>query len=137
MNLIFIIHVFSCYFMTGAIWLVQVLVYPNFKILGKSEFQKFHDFHMKRITWIVAPIMAIELITGSLLFYQNQNIVYFVNLVSIFTLWGLTVFINVPSHKKLKFELEQSKNILVNRNWPRTFIWTVRSLFLTWILFKT
>lgn len=131
---VLIIHLFATLFMTGAIWLVQALVYPNFKIVGKAEFQKFHEFHTHRITWIVAPMMALELGTGAWLLAQSQSPLLWWNVGSILLIWTLTATVNVPSHKNLEFEFDDSKSILISGNWPRTAIWTVRSLFLLWLI---
>lgn len=128
------VQIFSCYFLTGVIWAVQLLIYPNFKLLGREDFQKFHQFHMKRITWIVGPVMAAELVSGVWLFIANQNLIYSVNLLSIGFIWVLTATVNVPTHHRLHFENESTKNKLVQGNWPRTLIWTLRSGFWIWFL---
>ncbi|MBC7740924.1 MAG: hypothetical protein H7061_01925 [Bdellovibrionaceae bacterium] len=130
MNNILLIHAFSCWFMTGAIWLVQVLVYPFFRLVGEKEFTPLHQFHMKQITWVVAPVMLVELVTSAWLLYSNKNILYLCNFVSVGSLWIMTAFINVPTHNKLRFSAIDSKYKLVSNNWPRTVIWTFRSLIL-------
>lgn len=135
MNLALVMHVFSTLFMTGAIWLVQILVYPNFKIVGSLEFRKFHEFHLNRITWVVAPVMTIELLTGAWLLTYDQTLVYWLNLVSVLFLWLYTGLINVPSHKRLNYNFEVSKSFLVLSNWPRTVVWSVRSMFWIWIVY--
>ncbi len=120
--------------MTGAIWLVQVLVYPNFQRVGSREFEMFHQFHLSRITWVVAPIMAIELTTAAWLYFNLETTINLINLISILPLWVLTALVNVPSHHSLGFENLASKNSLVLKNWPRTVIWTARAVFLSWVL---
>lgn len=135
MSLLFGAHVFACWFMTGAIWLVQILVYPLFNSIGRDEFQSLHQFHMRRITWIVAPVMALELATAIGLFALNHSsLLLMVNLASVAALWLLTAFVNVPSHNRLSFACAHSKQNLVRRNWPRTGIWTGRAVFLLWMI---
>lgn len=134
MSDILLIQIFSCWFLTGLIWLVQVLVYPNFRIVGPTEFKNFHQFHTNRITWIVAPVMALELLSGILLFAYERNTFYFLNGISILSLWALTGFINVPSHNYLSHDLEATKHRLVFRNWPRTIIWSLRSVVWLWFV---
>jgi hypothetical protein len=137
MNKILIIHLFSCWFMTGVIWLVQILIYPLFKLIGEKDFFKIHQFHMKQITWVVAPAMTLEITTSVWLFLNFKNSTFLLNFVLTVILWGFTALINVPTHNKLKFNSDISKRNLVLMNWPRTFIWTFRSLLLTWtILYK-
>lgn len=134
MNIYLSIHLFSCWFMTGAIWLVQVLIYPNFRIIGQTEFKNFHKFHLNRITWVVAPFMVLELVTALWLALNFQTFMFYLNLVSVLTLWGLTALLNVPSHQALNFESDTSKTKLIRSNWPRTIIWSARSIFLVWLL---
>ncbi len=136
MNLILAIHAFSCWFMLGVIWVIQILVYPNFLLVGRDDFQRLHRLHTNRITWIVAPIMLVELVSGAWLFYLYQTPLFLGNLISVMCVWALTAFVNVPTHNNLRFELEASKKKLVRRNWPRTLIWTLRSLFLVWIVYS-
>lgn len=136
MNTLILLHFLACALMTGIIWVIQLLVYPLFQLIGEKEFSSVHEFHMKRITWIVAPLMILELGTGLLLFYRSDHIFFLWNLVSVLSLWALTVFINVPTHNHLKYCLDLSKSNLVLRNWPRTLIWTLRSLFLISFLFS-
>lgn len=134
MNSILILHGFSCWFMTGVICLVQVLVYPFLGRVGENEFSSLHQFHTQQITWIVAPVMTLELVTAALLFLQLRNQFFLWNLLSVVSLWGLTAFVNVPTHDHLKYESEISKKNLVFRNWFRTVIWVLRSLSLIAIM---
>jgi hypothetical protein len=113
--------------MTGAIWLVQVLVYPNFRMIDALSFQNFHRFHTNRITWIVAPAMGIELMTGVWLSVTQTSAVYFWNFISIFIIWVLTGFVSVPLHRQLEKNPHAEKNKLIWSNWPRTTVWTLRS----------
>ena len=127
-------QVFSCCFLTGVIWIVQILIYPNFKFVGKTEFQNFHNFHTNRITWIVAPLMGMELFSAIALLLSHQNALYLYNLISILLIWGLTGFVNIPSHRNLTFEVEKTKQRLVACNWLRTIVWSLRSLFWLWMI---
>jgi hypothetical protein len=117
--------------MTGVIWLVQLLLYPFFKSVGKTEFLTLHQFHLKQITWIVAPVMLTELITAIWLFISNNNQLFFWNLMSVVILWLITIIINVPTHNNLTFDSEISKTNLILRNWPRTIVWSLRSVILS------
>lgn len=128
------IHTYCCLLMTGIIWLVQILIYPMFIFVGKDKFEIIHQFQMKRITWLVGPLMFLEILTAILLLYQIGTVVYFINLISVLILWFLTFFVNVPAHGKLSFSDENSKKSLVLKNWPRTFIWTLRSVFLLYMI---
>ena len=118
--------------MTGVIWLVQVLVYPNFTHIPIEQFAKFHQFHANRITWIVAPVMGTELLTGIWIYIDQSDFVFLLNLISILALWTLTGLVSVPLHNRLEKNPRSSKNLIVLTNWPRTLLWTLRSLFWLW-----
>ena len=109
MKSILLLHFFSCIAMTGIIWLVQVLIYPSFQRVGRDEFEVFHSFHMKRITWVVAPLMAIELLTAAGLIYFTIQPIYILNFVLVIFLWLFTAFKNVPLHNRLQYSSSKSK----------------------------
>lgn len=134
MNPVFLAHFISCIFMAGIIWLVQILVYPLFQKVGPMEFKSVHDFHVQRITWIVAPVMLVEIVTAFILWVQRDEVFFLWNLSSVVILWILTAFVNVPTHNDLSFTYFSSKQRLVVRNWPRTIIWTLRAVVLSLVL---
>lgn len=121
----------SCLMMCGLIWLVQLVHYPAFKYVTYSSFQKFCSFHSRTITIIVMPLMFIELGTGFYLYYLKQNQFFLINLILIVLIWLSTFFLSVPLHEQLAkgFDID-TINKLVNTNWPRTFLWSTRSILL-------
>lgn len=119
--------------MTGVLWMVQVLVYPNFKLIPGSLFPEFHAFHSRRITLVVAPAMGLELCTGLGLLWFDQSLIAIANLGSILALWVLTGLVSVPLHNQLETDPSKSKDSLIRTNWARTVIWTLRSI--GWILY--
>ncbi len=135
MSTILSLQIISCFFMTGTIWLVQALVYPNFQLLHQTDvFAEFHRFHTKRITWVVAPVMGIEFISGAWLCLFYFDATFICNLISILLVWGLTCGVSVPVHNRLEKNPNFEKRSLVVSNWPRTILWTFRSAFWFWFL---
>ena len=125
---------FCCFFMTGLIWLIQLVHYPAFKFIDEKKFKEFHMFHSSRITYIVVPVMAIELLTAFILCFSVEP-VYIVNFILVLILWGLTVFVSVPIHNSLTLGHDLKEiNQLVKTNWFRTAIWTFRSVFLVYFI---
>ena len=120
--------------MTGVIWIVQLLVYPNFMFIESTEFKKFHHFHTSRISYIVAPVMLIELITAGALYLQDFKLFSFINLLLAVFLWLLTGFVSVPLHNKIQesFSMESVRS-LIQTNRFRTALWTLKSLY--WIYY--
>jgi len=126
--------------MTGLIWLVQVVQYPLFKNVGPDSFVTYHALHSQRITWIVAPIMGIELISaiwGTYLEFQPSESSPHLLSPSTATLclllsmgvFGVTALFSVPSHRLLAGGFDpQAYQKLLSTNWIRTTLWTIHSL---------
>ena len=125
------IYFASSFFMTGLIWIVQLVHYPSFKYVDPKEYTSFQLFHMKAITVVVMPVMLIELFTILILSYSHLNLFNLINLGLLALIWLNTFFWNVPLHQKLIQKKDQFliKKLVIS-NWPRTFIWSVKSLYL-------
>lgn len=123
-----LLHIFSCFFLCGLIWTIQVVHYPGF-IYSKGLFLDFHSFHSQRITWVVGPIMLLELLTGAWLLAQNSSSTFeWWNLASIIAIWLSTALISVPYHTELSANFSEiTVQKLVITNWIRTALWTLRS----------
>lgn len=133
MNIEFIahIHLFSTLFMTGLIWLVQMVHYPSFKFVDEKLYTDFQLFHMNKITVVVLPMMLMELFSLLLLSYLNLTTPFIICLILLGLIWMNTFFWNVPLHQKLvKQKDNETINRLVISNWPRTILWSVKSIYL-------
>jgi hypothetical protein len=132
MDLLFFLNVISAFLLTGVIWTIQIVHYPSFHYIDKISFTNFHHFHERRISIIVMPLMLIELTTSTALYINNMSsIVFALNLLIVVLIWCSTFFVQVPihsilSHKKDKKLIEK----LVNTNWIRTFLWSMRMLLI-------
>jgi len=127
-----LVHFTSTVFLTGVIWLVQLVHYPSFQFVKGDEFQKFCQFHQNSITWVVGPAMVVEVLTGIYLVLSPiASGKLYLGLALIALLWLSTFFLSVPLHTKLLDgpNPEVIRN-LVWTNWPRTLLWTVRSILL-------
>ncbi len=132
-NFILAVQIFSCFSMTGLIWLIQLVHYPGFQFANRDNFPAYHRFHSARITWIVGPLMLLELISAGLLAWTGSSF-WIVNFIGVLSLWGLTALVSVPIHNQLAsvFDLEKIQR-LTSTNWYRTVIWTWRSLLILWM----
>lgn len=126
--------------MMGLIWLVQLSHYPAFDFFSEKDFKKFHDFHLKETTWAVIFAMVLELGSGLLLFFRYQEIPLSLKMTIIINFcvigtWISTFVFSVPIHNQLNIK-KTSKLIkkLVTTNWPRTILWTLKSLILFMIV---
>ena len=132
------LQLISCAFLSGLIWTVQVLQYPTFKFVSETQFQRFHGFHTKRITFVVLPMMVLELVTGAaLVLNAADSIMLWLNLFGIVLIWLCTFFISVPLHNLLAQE-GNTKTIerLISTNWVRTILWSVRLCLLLYVFLE-
>jgi hypothetical protein len=128
---IYDLYLYSNLALIGLIWTVQIVHYPSFLFIDKKRSLEFQDFHMKSITYIVMPLMLIELFCGAILLYKNYtNIIFLIGFISLLVIWAWTFFVNVPIHSKLiiNFEEDEVKK-LIKSNWPRTILWSVKLIF--------
>ena len=132
MDFLFFLNVISAFFLTGVIWTIQIVHYPSFHYIDKLSFVNFHQFHERRISIIVMPLMILELISSVALYFNDMsNHTFLLNLIVVGLIWCSTFFIQVPIHNILS----QKKDImmiekLVNTNWIRTFLWSMRMLLI-------
>ncbi len=136
--LILLLHLASCSFMTGVIWLIQLIHYPAFHKIENSHFLIFHKNHTTLMGYIVMPAMVVELITAILLILKSSNNLYFIlNLFLLFIIWICTFVLSIPLHQ----QLSKNQNYLliqklVLTNWPRTLAWSLRLLIILFVSFK-
>ena len=131
-----VIQLLATCFMCGLIWVIQLVHYPSFLMLDKKMFVRFEDFHSRRITWIVGPAMLIEIFVAALIVRISvYHFAAWLNLLSVVALWFSTWLLSIPCHKKLMDGFDE-KTIarLVVTNWPRTFLWSLRTIILAYAL---
>lgn len=138
---IFLANVVSTLFLVGLIWMVQIVHYPLFNDVGQENYITYQQRHQTNITFIVGPMMLIEIITAIMLAVQpidgvNKSLVY-IGIGLVVLIWLSTAFIQVPCHAKLEkgFDLAAYK-WLVNSNWIRTVAWSARGVIVTLMLIR-
>jgi hypothetical protein len=128
-----LVHLALTWAMVGLIWTVQLVQYPSFAHVGAAEFAHFHDHHSTRITWIVAPLMAGELLSGLALFWAGPEGLtaglLWIGFGLIALNWVWTACVAVPLHARLSGRAPRLKQALVRANWVRTFAWSARGLW--------
>lgn len=119
--------------LVGLIWIIQLVHYPSFAYVSPSEFVAFHQHHTSSIAPIVLPLMTAELAITTYLAYQcSFDWSYLLPLLIVLAIWGSTFFIAVPLHQQLAFAKNDiSITQLVQTNWIRTLLWTLKALLLT------
>lgn len=132
LDIFIILHLFATFSMCGIIWMVQLVHYPSFKYVEESKYRDFQYFHMGRITFVVGPLMLIELISLALImFTMFKNMYFLISSVMLLLIWLNTALWNVPLHNKL---LSQKSDEVIDKlvlsNWPRTILWSGRCILL-------
>ena len=136
-----VLHAAATWFMTGVIWIVQVVHYPLFSYADRGTYPAFADAHGRLITVIVGPAMLAEVVTALLLLADRPAAFparwAAVGLVLIGVIWASTAFLQVPMHGQLAQGYDaRAHGWLVGTNWIRTAAWTARSLLVGWVLVR-
>ena len=94
--------------MTGVIWQVQLVTYPQFLNVGPAEFPAYHAAHTTGIGALVAPLMLAELglSLAALWFCRNGPLRHSmrVGAALVLALWATTWLWQVPLHARLEQE---------------------------------
>jgi hypothetical protein len=108
-------------YMTGVIWVVQVVLYPGFALVGEHEWPAFHGAHSRRITPVVASPMLAHPIVALALLLDRPGVLAAVNLTLAAGLLLVTAVVFARLHASLR---PGRIGPLVRRNALRTAAWT-------------
>ena len=126
--------------MFGVIWIVQLVHYPMLVGLNQIEFNSWHEFHARRISFIVAPLMVFELGASlAAVYFQgagdrfNANLILAALTVGV---WASTFLLSVPLHDQLAKSGYNLKVLskLVQTNWIRTVLYTCKLCLMIFVL---
>ena len=123
------LHLISTSMMVAIIWIVQILHYPTFLFIDKERYTEFQQFHMNKISYIIIPLMLVELISGlSILFtVENVQFSFYVSLSLLILIWLITGLFFTKFHSELSKKFSHNTILrLIRLNWIRTVFWTIR-----------
>lgn len=128
----FLTHFVATVFMTGLVWMVQAVHYPLFREVGADAFPRYQAQHMRRITWVVAPAMLVELASAVWLWREPPPGAsaswLLANLALLGAIWASTALLQVPAHERLRRGFDAAAHRrLVETNWIRTALWSART----------
>ncbi|RZK52400.1 MAG: hypothetical protein EOO59_13735 [Hymenobacter sp.] len=123
-------------YLTGLVWVVQLVTYPALSLVGKAEFARYHAAHTRGMGWVVAAPMVLELAGATWLAVRawaawgagpalgQLGLVVFS--------WLVTFFVSVPFHNRLQAGGYDYVALdgLTRTNWLRTLAWTARAAWL-------
>lgn len=136
---ILLVHGGATLFMTGLIWVIQVVHYPLMAAVGREGFVAYEQSHMARIGWIVGTAMPIEAAAAAALFmFRPQGTPLWMPIVGaglLVAIWVSTAVLQVPLHAALcKGYDERNISMLVSSNWIRTAAWSARGVLALWMI---
>ena len=125
------VNLISTSIMVGVIWVIQLLHYPSFHFINDQKYIEFQHFHMQRISIIVIPAMLTELASALLLAYFFESSLTIILLALVIGNWTITLIFFTNMHQKLTDGYDHSiVNRLVQINWSRTALWSLRLIIL-------
>jgi hypothetical protein len=123
-------------YMTGMIWSMQVLEYPLFALVGRTEFPTYHAAHNRSLPLFVILPSILALVSAVVLFWIRPAGIPLWSVVLVVAL-DLAVLVSTvawqaPLHGRLDREGFSIEIItaLVRGNWVRTILWTINALVL-------
>ena len=124
-----VVHAVAVSVLAGLAWVVQLVVYPSFLLVGPTAaWPAFHEAHSRGITLAVAPTWAVQgVTTAALLLARPRGVpLWLVLLAAALALATvvLTVLVAVPLHGRLQPYDETLARRLVATSWLRTLAWT-------------
>jgi len=115
------------------IWIIQILHYPSFHFVHAEAFSEFAQFHSSRITMIVLPLMLTEISLASYRVLKSPDLEQVALFLLVIAIWLSTFFIQVPCHNKLAYgDDREVVQKLIDTNWIRTALWSVKFFWLAW-----
>lgn len=135
-TLVFLICTVLYVYAASGCWMLQVVSYPTYSLVGEKEFVPFHiAFGQKLLPVFVGPAVVANLASFVLLFVRPAAMPFWVAaLVAVCSLVILltTILIEVPKHQALDKNGKSEALIqgLVRDNLPRAIGWTVGSIAL-------
>lgn len=123
-------------YLTGLVWVVQLVTYPALSLVGKAEFARYHAAHTRGMGWVVAAPMVLELAGATWLAARAWAAwgagVALGQLGLAAFVWLVTFFVSVPFHNRLQAGGYDYVALdgLTRTNWLRTLAWTARAAWL-------
>ena len=125
--LLLVVHLAATAALAGLAWVVQLVVYPAFLLVGGTPaWPAVHAAHTRAIAFVVGPPWAVQGAALALLLLRDglSGLVVVTGLLALTTV-GVTVAVSVPLHARLgRAYDETAARRLVATNWLRTVAWT-------------
>lgn len=120
------VHAAATAALAGLVWVVQLVVYPAFRIAGPTAvWPAYHRRHTTAMALAVAVPWAVQgLCVAALLVRQPGPLVLVVAALAAVPV-AVTVLVSVPLHTRLGTAYDRAAaERLIRTNWVRTAAWT-------------
>lgn len=139
--LLLVANVAATWFLTGLIWVIQVVHYPLFSHADRATYPAFAEAHSRLITPVVGPVMVVELVTALWLVAERPAALpvrwAWVGAVLVGVIWLSTAMVQVPLHAQLGAGYDGRVHAaLVGTNWIRTVAWSLRGVLMGWVVVR-
>ena len=121
--------------LVGIILITQFITYPLFQFID-SDFKTYHKAYTKRMGYVVAPLMILELLLVIKIttHHYNNSIIILIGVLTLI-IWLSTFFIQVPIHNNIsKVEPKNLVLFLIKSNYIRTLCWLLKLILSIQIL---
>ena len=131
MDNFFLIQIISNSILIGVLLITQLIYYPSLYSIDKNYFEKYHKNYVNSISYVVIPLMLIELISLLYLTFYVSDLFMIKSLLILITIWLFTFICIVPLHNLLsKKRSDDIISRLVNYNWLRTILWSIKLIII-------
>ena len=136
-DILYFIQIVCNSYLVSLVIITQFITYPTFLHINKDKFSVYHRKYVNNISFIVAPVMLIELLTLSLIAYFSGEFLIIKSLILLLVIWLTTFFIMIPSHNRISKSFNKKEIIsLINYNWVRTILWSFKLLLIIFLYFE-
>ena len=136
-DILYFIQIVCNSYLVSLVFMTQFITYPTFLHIDKDKFSEYHRKYVNNISFIVAPVMLIELLTLSLIAYFSGEFLIIKSLILLLVIWLTTFFIMIPSHNRISKSFNKKEIIsLINYNWVRTILWSFKLLLIIFLYFE-
>lgn len=112
-------------YLTGVIWVIQLVHYPLFARVGHEQWTAYEAAHQRRITVVVGPPMLAQPAVALGILLARPGALAIVNLVLCGALLAITLAVFAPLHGALAERWSDATHRrLVGLNVLRTVAWT-------------
>lgn len=120
-------HLVATSALTGLVWVVQLVVYPSFLLVGGGPaWPAVHAAHTRAVALAVGPPWAVQGTTVAALLVRDgpSPLLLLTGVLALATV-VVTLAVSVPLHTRLgRGYDERTARRLVATNWLRTAAWT-------------